>query len=153
MNAELTVFRKGREYVVNELIANLSLNQINSIPDGFTGNIGWHLGHLVTTHRGLIYQLHGHRSGMEKEFILKYALGSKPENPMTQEELDFIKKRLIEQCDELEADEAAGIFTGEYRTYNTTSGMILHNHEEAVAYSNFHQAMHVGYIMAMRRLV
>ena len=153
MKQEIEIFKKGREYLLKEVLKGLALDQINEIPNGFTGNIGWHLGHLMTTHRGLVYQLGGHRSGLEKEIILRFARGSKPEQAMTQEEYDFIKKKLRDQIDEFEYDFDQGLFNTEYREFTTMTGYTIHNMEEAIAFSNFHQATHLGYIMALKRLV
>lgn len=152
MKAELEIFRSSRSFIVDE-IDKLSLDQLNEIPEGYTGNIIWHLGHLIVTHRGLVYQLGGHRSGMEKEWLMKYVRGSKPAGKADQAELDFIKKRLLEQVDEFETDLAADIFPEEYKELTTMTGFVIRNREEAIAFSNFHQATHMGYIMALRRAV
>ncbi len=151
MNTEFEIFRKGRELLVNETISGLTLEQVNEIPKGFNGNIIWNLGHMVTTHRGLVYQLGGHPSGMEKPFILRYARGSKPENPVDQAEFDFIKSRLLEQVSEFELDLKAGIFLNPYKTFVTMTGFEITDHTSAVAFSNFHQAVHIGYIIALKR--
>jgi hypothetical protein len=153
MKIEFEIFKKGRELLVNEIIAGLTLDQVNKIPNGFNGNIIWNLGHMVTTHRGLVYQLGGHPSGMEKPFILRYARGSKPEQPVGQEEFDFIKRRLIEQVSEFEKDLAAGIFTNAYKPFTTMTGFEITNHQEAVTFSNFHQAVHIGYVIALKRAI
>ncbi|MCG8575818.1 MAG: DinB family protein [Flavobacteriales bacterium] len=152
MKTELEIFRNGREFIL-EIVNKLSNDQLNEVPEGFTGNIIWHLGHMVVTHRGLVYQLGGHRSGMEKEFLLKYVRGAKPEEKTSDEEIEFIKRRLIEQADEFETDLEAAAFPDEYREFKTMTGYTIKDKAGAIAFSNFHQATHVGYILCLRRLV
>ncbi|MBD3638574.1 MAG: DinB family protein [Crocinitomicaceae bacterium] len=135
------------------MIETLTLDQINKIPEGFTGNIAWHLGHMVATHKGLVYQLNGLSGGLDKEFVKKYKKGSVPENPITEEELSFIKKKLLEQVDELEKDLKDEDQWGDTHEYATSFDFTITTLEEAVKFSNIHQAMHVGYILALRRLV
>jgi hypothetical protein len=150
MKVEIDLFRATRENTV-ESVKDLSLEQINTIPDGFSGNIGWHLGHMVSTHKGLVYQLNGQKSGLEKEFVLKYKKDSKPENPMTMEEFEFITEQLLNQIDELEADLPNEEMWGETHEYTTSYNYTITSLEEAVKFSNLHQALHLGYIMAMKR--
>ncbi len=152
MTLELEIFRTGRQNIL-ERIEELSVDQLNEIPEGFTGNIIWHLGHMLVTHRGLVYQLGGHRSGFEKEWLLKYVRGSKPEQRAEQSEVDLIKCLLIEQADEFEKDFSDGIFPDDYREFETMTGFKIKDKEGAITFSNFHQAVHIGYILCMRRLV
>lgn len=151
MKTELTLFRATRQNAIN-LIKDLSLDQINKIPEGFTGNIAWHLGHMVATHRGLIYQLNGLRSGLEKDFIMKYKKDSKPEGPIEPKEFEYITEQLLNQIDELEEDIAKGVF-GENTPYQTSYNYEITNLEDAVKFSNLHQGLHLGYIMALKHLV
>ena len=90
---------------------------------------------------------------MEKEWLLKYVRGAKPEEKVDQAEVDFIKKRLIEQADEFEADFDEGIFPEEYREFETMTGFVIRNREDAISFSNFHQAVHIGYVLALVRAV
>lgn len=136
-----------------DVVKSLTLDQINKIPDGFTGNIAWHIGHMVATHKGLVYQLNGLPGGFEKEFVLKYKKGSVPENPIDQIELDFILLKLIEQIDDLERDLNNTDQWGASTPYPTSFGYTINNLEEAVKFSNVHQALHLGYVMALRRVV
>lgn len=149
MKTELELFRATRENTI-KMLNDLTLEQINKIPEGFTGNIAWHIGHMVATHKGLVYQLSGQPSGFEKEFVVKYKKGSVPEGPISEEEFEFITTHLLNQIDELEADLENEIF-GDTTTYKTSYNYDITNFEEAIKFSVLHQALHLGYMLALKR--
>ena len=149
---DIDLFRATRQNTY-KLAKSLTLDQVNKIPEGFSGNIAWHLGHMVATHKGLVYQLNGLKGGFEKEFVVKYKKDSEPEAPIDQAEFDFILEHLISQIDELEKDLANMDQWGETHEYSTSYGYTIHNLEEAIRFSNLHQALHLGYVMALRRVV
>lgn len=150
MNTELALFRATRNNTIS-VLKGLTLDQINEIPAGFTGNIAWHIGHMVSTHKGLVYQLNSAPGGLEKEFVLKYKKGSVPEEPITQEEFEFITEQLLNQIDELEQDLQKNDFFGDNIPYSTSYNYDLNSFEECLKFSNLHQALHLGYIMALKR--
>ena len=148
-NIDLLKFSRAN---VLKLIDGLTLDQINKIPDGFTGNIAWHIGHIITTQQGLIYGLSRTPMNLEKEFMDKYKKGTKPLAPITQQELDLIKSELSAQPEKLLTDLEQNIFQS-YTTYATSFGNTMNSVEEAIAFNNVHEGMHIGYIMAMKHLV
>lgn len=152
MKTEIALFRATRNNTL-EVVKSLTLEQVNQIPEGFTGNIAWHVGHMVSTHRGLVYQLNGAGNDMEKEFVLKFKKGSVPESDITQLEWDFILQKLISQVDDLERDLANEEMWGDTHEYATSYNYTITSLEEGVKFSNLHQALHLGYIMALKRSV
>ena len=152
MKIEIALLRATRFNTINA-IKNLSLAQLNKIPDGFSGNIAWHIGHMVSTHKGLVYQLNSAPSDLEKEFTIKYKKGSVPQSPISQEEFEFITEELLNQVDELEADLAKENFFGANIPYSTSYNFDINSLEEAIQFSNLHQALHLGYIMALKTSV
>ena len=152
LNTEKNLFRDTRKSTT-DLIDKLSLDQINKVPDGFTGNIAWHLGHMVATHKGLVYQLNGVPGNLDKDFVMMYKRGSKPERDISEAELNYIKHQLIEQVEELEDDLEKENFFGKNISFTTGLGYEITNLEDAVKFNNIHQALHLGYILALKNLV
>ena len=63
---------------------------------------------------------------------------------------DFLEiPRFVEK---LREDYAQGHFTT-YETYQTSTGFVLASIEDAIAFNNFHEGIHLGYILALRRVV
>ena len=133
-------------------IENLSLESLNHIPQGFNNNIAWNLGHIVATQQLLCYGLSGNAMAMENDFINKYRKGSKPENDLNQSELDFIKNQIIILPEKLEDDYANGLFLN-FKEYPTSYGAVLNSIEDAIVFNNMHEAMHLGVIISLKKLV
>lgn len=150
MKVEIALFRATRNNTI-AVLKDLTLEQINKIPENFSGNITWHIGHMVSTHKGLIYQLNSAPGGLEKEFVVKYKKGSVPESPIDQAEFEFITEHLLNQVDELEEDLQKENFFGKNIPYSTSYNFDLNSFEECLKFSNLHQALHLGYIMALKR--
>lgn len=151
MTTVLDVHRITRKNILNA-IEGLSLEQINKIPAGFTGNLAWHLGHVVATRQGLLYRLSGLEQNLDPVFVEKYKKGSVPMAPVDQSELDYIKEQLLQQPENLDRDLQRGIFKS-YAEYTTSYGNTIHSFDEAIAFVNVHEGLHLGYIMALKRTV
>ncbi len=149
MKNHFQLLHKTRNNVLR-LTENLSLETLNKIPEGFNNNIAWNLGHLVATQQLLCYGLSGQQILVENDFITKYRKGSKPEGDIDQAQLDFIKNQLIVLVDKTEEDLEKGIFQN-FKEYPTSYGIVLNSIEDAIVFNNAHEAMHLGYIIAMKK--
>src|SRR5574343_108332 len=69
-----------------KLINNYSLEQLNKIPDGFSNNLIWNLGHIIVAQQGLVYRLSGLPVNVSEEMTNTYKNGSKPTGQTTQGE-------------------------------------------------------------------
>ena len=137
---------------VLKLIENLDLSQLNKIPEGFNNNLAWNLGHIVATQQLLCYGLSSLPKELENDFISKYRKGSKPEGDINQAELDFMKNKMIVLADKMEDDYTNGIFK-EYKEYTTSYNATLSSIDDAILFNNMHEAMHFGFMIALKKLV
>jgi len=152
MNLPIEVLKKSRELVLKN-IEGLSHEQLLKIPEGFKNSILWNVTHLVVTQQLLQYKLSGLDCLVADETIESYKKGTfPPTEPMSVEDFEEIKELLTGLPDTLAEDFEAGIFK-EFKEYSTSTGFTLHNIEEAIAFNNMHEGMHLGIIMALIKLV
>ena len=147
----IEVLRKLRSNVLG-LISELSTEQLNKIPDGFNNNIVWNLGHIIAAQQGVCYKRAGLDTIVSEEFFESYRPGTKPQKFVDAEEIEHIKELLFSTLDRFEADAQKGIFTA-YTPVVTRYGVELTNITDAVNFLPFHDGFHMGYMMALRRLI
>lgn len=151
MKTQFNILRKGREIVL-KYIDGLSLEQLHTIPEGFNNNIAWNVAHLVVTQQLLHYRMSGKDCLISDELIDANKKGTQPTSQFTEEEFNEVLELFSGLPDTLEEDYNAGIFTN-YNEYPTSTGFVLDSIETAIAFNNFHEALHLGVIMSLKKLV
>jgi hypothetical protein len=131
---------------------DFSLEQLNTIPKGFSNTLFWNVAHVVVTQQLLIYKLSGLNMLVSDELVDKYKKGSTPEQPVTQAEVDEMKGLLFDLIDQTQADYGSGLFA-QFTEYPTSSGFVLKNVKHAIAYNNFHEGLHLGICMSLAKLL
>lgn len=134
-------------------IDNYTLEQLNSIPKGFSNNIIWNIGHCIATQQILVYKLSGLPMYVSDEFIETYRNGSVPTGKTNKEEVDYIKSILFSSHEKIQEDFTKNIFStfNEYTTKST--GFTMQNVKQALAFNNFHEGLHLGIIMQIRKFL
>ena len=138
--------------LIAPFLEDFSLEQLNTIPTGFSNTLFWNIAHVVVTHQLLVYKLSGLPMLISDELVDKYKKGSKPEQAATQEEVGQIKALIFDLVDQTQADYGSGVFT-QFTEYPTSSGFILKNVKHAMAYNNFHEGLHLGIMMSMKKIL
>ena len=151
MNSVFEV-QKTIRAVLLKVLDNHSLEQLNKIPAGFGNNLIWNIAHCVSSQQVLIYKLSGLPSNVSEEFINKYRKGTKPEGDVSQAEVDEIRSLLLSTLDQVQKDFTDGIFQN-YTEYETSLGYILKNINGALDFNNYHEGIHTGIIMSIRKFV
>lgn len=151
MKYQFDIIRKSRSIIIS-IADDLSLEQLNKIPEGFKNNIAWNMAHLVVTQQLLCYKLSGTPLLISSEMVELYKKGTQPTRDMTQEELDEVKQLLLSLPDDLERDYNNNVFKN-YESYITSANVTLTDIETAIAFNNFHEGIHFGYILALKKLV
>jgi len=149
MEKEFYLLEKTRNNVISS-IENLTIEELNKIPDGFNNNIAWNVGHLIVTQQLLCYKLSGLPVKYEDSMIKDLMKGSAPTQEYKNIDITFFKNELITTIEGIKEDYNSGKFK-EYKTYETSYGVELNSVEDAIAFNNLHEAMHLGYIFALKR--
>ncbi len=75
-----------------DLVSDATLEQLNTIPSGFSNNIAWNFGHIIVSGYGLAFVSTGVNPSVNIPLLSKFRKGSKPEAPVTLEEINTIKE-------------------------------------------------------------
>ena len=150
MKYQLDILKASRANTI-KLLKGLTLAQLNSIPSGYNNNILWNAGHNVVVQGMLCYGLSGNTLPFSDVLRDKYKKGTTA-SAFSQADLDAVLELLETMPLKMEEDYENGIFNS-YKTYETSYGMTLSSIEEAISFNNVHEGLHLGYMMAMRKLV
>jgi hypothetical protein len=136
--------------LLKSFIENHTLDELNTVPEGFSNNIIWNIAHTIVTQQLLTYKLSGLPMLVSDEMVVAYQKGSKVLRDVTQAEVDAIKGLLFSTVEQTKHDYNTKIFKT-YTEYTTSTNSTMTKVEEAISFNNFHEGIHLGYILALRK--
>lgn len=142
-------YRKVRRYLL-ETVHDLTTEQFNHIPAGFANNIIWNLGHVVAAQQGVCYARPGKELRVDKDIFDDYKPGTRPGKYVDSMGIDRIKALALPTIDQFEKDFLAGNFSI-YPAWTTRYGVELADIKTATEFLFYHEGIHLGYIMALRK--
>ena len=151
MDTLFKIWETNRNLYLN-FFGKYSLDQLNTTPQGFSNNLIWNIGHIIVSQQRLVYGLAGLPMNVSDELFNLYKNGTKPTGMTTQAEVDELKSLLLPLVETTKADIAAGKFTT-YNAYTTSTGFHLGSIEDAMAFNNYHEGLHLGFMMNIRKFV
>ena len=147
MHYGIDITRKNR-VLFQGFLDKFSLEELNKVPKGFRNNIIWNIAHCIVTQQLLIYKLSGLEGVLSDKMISEYRKGTKTERNLSQSEVDEIRNLLFIPLDQTEVDYNARAFKN-YKEYTVSTGSTLISVDEALVFNNFHEGIHLGYILAL----
>jgi hypothetical protein len=151
MSKSTEIIKLPRVFILN-LVKDLSTEQLNHIPKGFNNNLIWNLAHLISGQQGICYTRAGLPFIVDDKYYTPFRPDTKPERFIDAEEIIHIKELFLSSIDRLEADMNANIFTN-YPTWLSRYGTTISSFDDAFMFLPFHEGLHCGYIMALKRAV
>jgi hypothetical protein len=151
MTKQIETVKKVRALLL-EGIKDLTTEQLNKIPAGFNNNIIWNLGHLIAAQQGICYKRTGATPLISDDFWERFKPGSKPEVTVEAAEIENIKSLFLRSIDQLEIDCDTPVFNS-YTAVTTRYGIELASIDDGINFLPFHEGLHLGTIMAIKRLV
>ncbi|QEM05840.1 DinB family protein [Mucilaginibacter rubeus] len=151
MKQEFEVIKKPRLMLLN-VVKDLSPEQLNHIPAGFNNNLIWNLAHMISGQQGICYTRAGVPIVVDDKYYTPYRPETKPQSFINADDIAEVKELLISTIDKMEEDYQTRIFSN-YQPMTTRYGVTLSNIEEAIRFLPFHDGLHTGYIMALKRAV
>jgi hypothetical protein len=149
MNWAFDIAVKNRQLFKN-FIENHTLEELNKVPNGFNNNIIWNIAHTIVTQQLLVYNLSGLPMLLSEEMVATYRKGTKTERDVSAAEVDAIKNLLFSPIEKTKEDYNNKVFKV-YNEYTVSTKSTLTNVEEAIDFNNFHEGIHLGYILALRK--
>lgn len=149
MDYAFDITLKNRK-LLKAFIENHTLEELNKVPEGFSNNIIWNIAHTIVTQQLLVYKLSGLPMLLSDEMVETYRKGTKTERNLSQAEVDMVKGLLFSTIEKTKEDYDNKVFQS-YNEYTVTTKSTLSNVEEAIDFNNFHEGIHLGYILALRK--
>ncbi len=151
MTHAFSITKKNRE-ILESFLNNFSVEQLNKIPNHFKNNIFWNIAHIVATQQLLVYKLSNQTMLINEEWINEFAKGTKPERTYTQTDIDFLKSVLHSVHLKTNEDFENQLFTT-FIPYTTSQGFEIKTTSEAIHFNNFHEGIHLGIILQLKKFV
>jgi hypothetical protein len=153
MKIYLDLIRASRKKLLSYL-DGLTIEQLNTIPEGFNNNLVWHVAHLVASQQMLCYRFSNNEPLVESYILDKYRNGTKPEAFIDADEFEKLKTYLTSNIDVMEEDIAKNKFRN-FNAFNTTffDGLRFESFAEILTYVPVHESLHLGFCMALKRVL
>ena len=136
--------------ILKSFIDSFSLEEINKIPQGFNNNLIWNIAHIIASQQILVYRLSGLPTMVSDEMIEMFKKGTRPERDLIQTEIDEIKSLLFSPIEKTKEDYHSGLFEN-FQEYTTSTNSTLTNVEDAIWFNTYHEGIHLGYILALKK--
>jgi len=151
MNWTFDICLKNRN-ILEGFLNQFSLDELNKIPDGFSNNLILNIAHVIVTQQLLVYGNSQLPMLVSDEMVAKYRKGTKAEHDANQEEVNEIRSLLFSTLEKTQDDYFNGHFKN-YIEYTVSTKSTLTNVKEALEFNNFHEGIHLGYILALKKSI
>lgn len=147
----LKTWRTNRELYL-DFFESYSIEQLNKIPEGFNNNLIWNIGHIIVAQQALIYKTSGLEGYLPDELYAHYKPGTKPTGETSKEEAEELKELLAALTDSTVEDLNNGVFKT-FQPRMTGTGFYLESLADAFEFNNYHEGLHLGYMMSIQKFV
>lgn len=151
METTFQIWDTSRRIYLN-FLDTYSLEQLNKVPEGFSNNLIWNIAHVIVSQQKLVYTLSGLPVNISQQMIEKYQNGTKPQEFVSNEEVLEIKKMLFSTLEKTMLDFNAGIFNT-FNPYQTKTGFHIANLQNAFEFNNYHEGIHLGIMMQIKKFI
>jgi hypothetical protein len=142
---------KETRRILHSFLDKTTLEDLNYVPPGFSNSIVWNIAHCVVTFAKLSYGLSKLTIPLDSFWLDNFGKGTKHDFDLDGTQITELKKLCFSTIEEFKSDFDKGIFN-EFTIYSTSYNIELKSIEDAIAFNNMHEALHLGYIMAQRKV-
>jgi len=151
MEPQRAILEHNRK-IFYKILDHYTLDQLNKVPEGFNNSIFWNVAHCIVIQQRLMYQLSENSIRIEQKWLDNYDKGTFPKIPATHKDLANVKKLLFSTLDSLDKDTKANIFK-KFFPFTTSTNQLIDDFVSAFTFVIFHDGLHLGSILALRKLV
>ena len=151
MDSKRSILKHNRK-LFYKILSHYSLSQLNKVPKGFNNSIFWNVAHCIVVQQRLMYMLSGNKIHIDQKWLKNYDKGTFPNKPASQDDLEIIKALLFSTIDLLDKDIDNSIFDN-FSSFTTSTNQIIDSFETAFTFTIFHDGIHLGSILALRKFV
>lgn len=138
--------------ILLHFLENNSVEKLNTIPDGFSNNLIWNIGHSIVVQQLLVYKLSSLPVMVSDEMVAKYRKGSKPEKIILEAEINEMKQLLFSTLEQTKLDFSNAIFKT-YSEFTSMTGYTMTNAQAAMEFNNYHEGLHLGIMMQIKKFI
>ncbi|MBU0696807.1 MAG: DinB family protein [Bacteroidetes bacterium] len=133
-------------------IEGLSSEQLNRIPAGFNNNIIWNLAHMIAAQQGVCYKRGGHPMLIDEAAFENFKPGTVPPLFVDDEQINQYKDLFLSTIDQWEKDYNDNLFA-QNPSWRQSMGIDMNTIEESINFLLWHDGVHGGIIMSLKKLV
>ncbi|MEM6429163.1 MAG: DinB family protein [Deinococcota bacterium] len=142
--------------LITNLVKNTSADDLLVIPNGFSNNILWNLGHVVVTQQLLHYALASLPLHVSDELVSQCRRGTSPKDwasaPDSVPDVEMLLEQLVSLPETLREDYQAGRFNT-FKPYTTSTGIRFETIDDALTFNHFHEGLHAGAMRALKKAI
>lgn len=133
-----------------KLFDGLGMDSLNTIPPGFNNNLIWNFAHVVVSQQSMCYLNAGLKPVIDESYIVRYRRGTRPSKTVDKSEFETLKILSETALQQLDKDLENNLFT-EFKPFMTGYGIEIQNISDVLKMLLFHEGLHLGYCMALKR--
>ena len=150
-DAVFTVMKLARKRTL-DTIGSLTDEQLLEVPAPFRNNILWNLGHVLYVQYALSFGPASIALPVPAEFKDLYMRNSSPAEWAATPSIEDVKSHLTTSVETIEEALRGGKLTN-YKPHELASGLTLSSAEHAFNMLNFHEGVHLGTIMSIKKFL
>ncbi|WP_299255129.1 DinB family protein [uncultured Cytophaga sp.] len=151
MKPQFDLIRKTRSFLL-DAVKDVSNDQFNKIPQGFKNNIIWNMGHIIAAQQGLCYVRSNVPIVVDEGYMKLFKPDTKPEGQLSADAIDTLKKLMLPIVDRLETDYRQQSFAA-FKPFKNRYGVEIQTIEDALNFLVYHDGVHFGCIMALKKMI
>lgn len=135
-----------------KILDSFNLEQLNEIPSGFNNNIVWNVAHVISIQQFITYGLTNTPYFVNEDFVSSFTRGTKPSMYYDNVFIESLKTLLFTSLDDLHyrCQHSPDMV---FHPFMTAIKFEITDLMSALAFNQYHEAIHMGAVMNMRKFL